>query len=265
MTQWFSMDGRTALVTGASTGIGRSIALAFAEHGASVAVHYCAAADAKMGIPDTARATADAIRTRGGRACLVDVDLEPVDGGRHAHDLARAQLGPIDVLVVCASLQYNTPFANVTAQEIDRQVAIDLRATVELLQAALPSMKERRWGRVLTIGSINQVRPAPDLAIYAALKAAQHNLCVNLARQYAPYNVMINNLSPGLVATERNRWRRADAESWRRFEAMAAGPIGRAAEPDEMVGAALLLCSQAASYIAGVDLMVTAGAHLPHS
>ena len=121
------------------------------------------------------------------------------------------------------------------------------------------------WGRVLTIGSINQLRPAPDLAIYAALKAAQHNLCVNLARQYAPYNVMINNLSPGLVATERNRWRRADAESWRRFEAMAAGPIGRAAEPDEMVGAALLLCSQAASYIAGVDLMVTAGAHLPHS
>ncbi len=115
------------------------------------------------------------------------------------------------------------------------------------------------------LGSINQLRPAPDLAIYAALKSAQHNLCVNLARQYAPYNVMINNLSPGLVATERNRRRRENADDWRRIQCSATAPIGRAAEPDEVVGAALLLCSEAASYIAGVDLMVTGGAHLPQS
>src|SRR5262245_31568491 len=123
-------------------------------------------------------------------------------------------------------------------------------------------MKERGWGRVLTIGSINQVRPDPDLAIYAALKSAQHNLCINLARQYAPFNVMINNLSPGIVETERNRWRRQDAGEWRKIEAMAAGAIGRAGQPDEMVGAAVLLCSDAASYIAGTDLLVTGGSHL---
>jgi NAD(P)-dependent dehydrogenase (short-subunit alcohol dehydrogenase family) len=115
---------------------------------------------------------------------------------------------------------------------------------------------------VLTTGSINQVRPDPDLAIYAALKSAQHNLCINLARQYAPFNVMINNLSPGIVETERNRWRRQDAGEWRRIEAMAAGAIGRAGQPDEMVGAAVLLCSDAASYIAGIDLLVTGGSHL---
>ncbi|MEO8132431.1 MAG: SDR family oxidoreductase [Betaproteobacteria bacterium] len=165
--------------------------------------------------------------------------------------------------MVCASIQIRTPFAQVTSDEIDRQVAIDFRATVELLQAALPPMKERGWGRVLTIGSINQLRPHPDLAVYAALKSAQHNLSLNLARQYAPFNVMINNLSPGLVATERNRWRREDAEEWRRIQATAAAPIGRAAQPDEMVGAAILLCSEAASYIAGIDLMATGGAHLP--
>ena len=126
-------------------------------------------------------------------------------------------------------------------------------------------MQQRQWGRVLMIGSINQLRPAPDLAIYAALKSAQHNMCVNLARQYAPYNVMINSLSPGLVATKRNRWRREDADNWRKIEASAAQPMGRAATPDEMVGPALLLCSDAASYIAGVDLMVTGAAHLPQS
>jgi NAD(P)-dependent dehydrogenase (short-subunit alcohol dehydrogenase family) len=74
---------------------------------------------------------------------------------------------------------------------------------------------------------------------------------------------MINNLSPGLVATERNRWRREDADAWRSIQARSAAPIGRAAEPDEMVGAALLLCSDAASYIAGADVMVTGGGHLP--
>jgi len=176
---------------------------------------------------------------------------------------ATTGLGGVDILVLCASIQPRTPFLEVTGDEIQRQFQINFRATVELLQAALPAMKANGWGRVLTVGSINQVRPEPDLAIYAALKSAQHNLCVNLARQYAPFNVMINNLSPGLVATERNRWRRQDAEVWRNIQATVARPIGRAAEPDEMVGAAVLLCSDAASYIAGTDLMVTGGGHLP--
>lgn len=263
MSSPFSMTGRRALVTGASMSIGRAIALGFADHGASVAVHYSAAADARAGLPDAARSTLDELRSRGAAGCLVDADLAVEGGGRRAFDLAAAGLGGIDVLVVCASIQQRTPFLQVTSSEIERQFAVNFRATVELLQAALPPMKERGWGRVLTIGSINQVRPAPDLAIYAALKSAQQNLCVNLARQYAPFNVMVNNLSPGLVATERNRWRREDALDWRRIEATAAAPIGRAAMPGEMVGAALLLCSETASYIAGVDLMVTGGAHLP--
>jgi len=263
MSKWFSMTGRRALVTGGSMSIGRSIALGLADHGASVAIHYSAEADARVGLADAAHATLDELRRRNVDACLVEADLALDGSGRRIYEYAMAGLGALDIVVVCASIQIRTPFPFVTTDEIDRQVAIDFRATVELLQAALPPMKERNWGRVLTIGSINQLRPAPDLAIYAALKSAQHNLCINLARQYAPFNVMINNLSPGLVATERNRWRRQDAEDWRRIQSSAAAPMGRAAEPDEMVGAAILLCSDAASYIAGVDLMVTGGAHLP--
>ena len=262
-SKWFSMAGRNALITGASMSIGRSIALGFADHGASIAVHYSADADARMGLPDAAHETLGAVRQRGVGGCLVEADLAVDGGGRRAVELAIEGLGRIDVLVVCASVQQRTPFLQLTAEEIDRQLAINFHATIELMQAALPPMKDRNWGRALTIGSINQLRPAPDLAVYAALKAAQHNLCINLARTYAPYNVMINNLSPGLVATERNRWRREDAEDWKRIQSDTTSPIGRAAEPDEMVGAALLLCSEAASYIAGVDLMVTGAAHLP--
>lgn len=262
MSKWFSMAGRRALITGASLSIGRSVALGFADHGASIAVHYSAAADKAFGHPDAAQETLAEVKARGVAGCLVEADLARPGAGRDAVAKAVDGLGGIDILVVCASIQCRTPFLDITDDEIERQLQINFRATVELLQAALPAMKERGWGRVLTIGSINQVRPDPELAIYAALKSAQHNLCINLARQYAPFNVMINNLSPGLVATERNRWRRNDTEEWRKIQAAAAGAIGRAAQPDEMVGAALLLCSDAASYIAGVDLMVTGGAHL---
>src|SRR6185295_18237661 len=236
---------------------------AFAQHGAAIAIHYAAAADAAAGLPDAAHATLDEVRARGAGGCVVESDLAERGGGRRAVETAIAQLGRVDVLVVCASTQTRTAFIDVTHEEIERQYAVNFRATVELLQAALPPMKARGWGRVLTIGSINQLRPAPDLAVYAALKAAQANLAMNLAREYAAYGVMINNLAPGLVATERNRARREDPAAWARFEASVAYPIGRAAQPDEMVGAALLLCSDAASYIAGADLMVTAAAHVP--
>lgn len=262
MANWFSMAGRRALVTGASMSIGRSIALGFADHGAAVALHYSAAADRAAGLPDAARATLDELRGRGAAGCLVEADLAEPGSGTRALAAAVEQLGAVDVLVVCASVQQRTPFEAITAVEIERQFRIDFAATVELLQAALPPMKERGWGRALLIGSINQVRPAPDLAVYAALKSAQHNLAINLARRYAPFNVMINTLAPGLVATERNRWRRVDRDEWRQIEARSAAPIGRAATPDEMVGGALLLCSEAASYIAGAELMVTGGAHL---
>ena len=263
MSKWFSMAGRRALVTGASLSIGRSIALGFADHGAAIAVHYSGAADKAFGRPDVASETLAAVHSRGVDACLVEADLAQEGAGRQAVAAAAAGLGGVDILVVCASVQSRTPFLEVTGDEIQRQFQINFRATVELLQAALPAMKQHGWGRVLTIGSINQVRPEPDLAIYAALKSAQHNLCFNLAKQYAPFNVMINNLSPGLVATERNRWRRQDAEACRNIEAAAGKPMGRAAKPDEMVGAAVLLCSEAASYIAGTDVMVTGGGHLP--
>lgn len=262
MSNPFSMTGRRALITGASLSIGRSLALAFAEQGAAIALHYSAAADKAFGQPDAAQKTLAEVKARGVGACLVEADLSREGAGRQIVADAIAGLGGVDILVVCASVQTRAPFLEVTGEQIERQFQINFRATVDLLQAALPGMKERGWGRVLTIGSINQVKPEPELAIYAALKSAQHNLCINLARQYAPFNVMINNLSPGLVATERNRWRRQDADDWKKIQAAAAPFMARAAEPDEMVGAALLLCSGAASYIAGIDLMVTGAAHL---
>jgi len=122
-------------------------------------------------------------------------------------------------------------------------------------------MRRRRFGRILTIGSVNQTAPESVLSVYAALKSAQHNLAINLAREYAPHGITINNLSPGLIATERNKWRREDAAAWKAIEA-GCSPKKRAGKPSEMAGAALLLCSDAGSYITGADLQATGGRHL---
>jgi len=261
LAERFSMAGRRALVTGGSVSIGRSIALALADAGADVAIHHAAAADAAFGKPAAAEETAGLIRTRGRRSALIEADFEKPGEARRTVEAASQALGGVDVLVVCASIQYRTPFEEVTAEQMERQIQINFRASVELLQAALPAMKERGWGRVLTIGSVNQTTPEAQLSIYAALKSAQHNLAINLARQYAPFGVTVNNLSPGLIATERNKWRRVDPQDWAAIE-RGSSPMSRAGTPDEMAGAALLLCSEAGSFITGADLQATGGRHL---
>jgi NAD(P)-dependent dehydrogenase (short-subunit alcohol dehydrogenase family) len=257
----FSMLGRRTLVTGGSVSIGRSIALAFADAGAAVAIHHCAAADAAFGKPDAAQETAERIRERGCRAAVVDADFANPHEAQRTVDAAAGALGGVDVLVVCASVQYRVPFDAVTAEQIEHQIQINFRASIDLMKAALPPMKARGWGRVLTIGSVNQTTPEAELSVYAALKSAQYNLAINLARQYAPFGVTVNNLSPGLVATERNLWRRADAGAWAAIE-RDSSPMGRAGTPEEMAGAALLLCSEAGSFITGADLQATGGRHL---
>ena len=241
--------------------LGRAIVIAFADAGADVAIGFAPAADAAFGRPDAAADAAREVEARGRRAECIAADLGLPGEGRRAVEEASRRLGGLDVLVVCASIQQRTPFDAVTPEETERQIRINFTATIELLQAALPPMRERGWGRVLAIGSINQTRPEAELAVYAALKSAQHNLVLNLARQYAPHGVTVNNLSPGLVATERNRWRRADAESWAAIQ-KDISPMGRAGTPEEMAGAALLLCSEAGSFITGADLQATGGGHL---
>ena len=260
----FSMAGRKALVTGGSVSIGREIALAFAEAGADVAIQYARAADIGFGRDDAADATVAEITGRGRKGAAVEADFAVAgEAGRSAAE-ARRLLGGLDVLVVCASIQYRTPFEDVTAEQIERQIQVNFKATIELMQAVLPSMREAGFGRILTIGSVNQIAPEPVLSVYAALKSAQNNLAFNLAREYAPHGITINNLSPGLIATERNKWRREDAAAWRAIEPDCS-PMRRAGRPSEMAGAALLFCSEAGSYITGADLQATGGRHLAWS
>lgn len=242
----FDLTGRQALVTGADSGIGRAIALGLAAHGADLVLHYL---DNSAG----AIKLAQEITALGRRAEIVAQDLAAPDG---ADVLARAA-GAIDVLVLNAALEKRKPWTEVTAADFEEGTSVNIRANVRLLQLLVPPMQARGWGRVLTIGSIQQQRPHLDALVYSSGKAAMLHVVRNLARHAAPFGVTINNLAPGAIRTPQNQSRYEDATF--RERVIRKIPAAREGRPDDLVGAALLLCSDAGAYITGADLMVDGG------
>ncbi|MBS0538922.1 MAG: SDR family oxidoreductase [Proteobacteria bacterium] len=246
----FRLTDRTALVTGARREIGRAIALTLAEAGARLAIHHA-------GTPEE-RSDADAvvreIEKSGGVARSFGQDFADDDAG---HRLASAVTAwsPVDILVLNASVEFPEALGTIDRARFDTQTAINLRSPLELLQDLAPAMAARGWGRVVTIGSVQQVRPHPQMLVYAGTKAAQLNWAWNLARQFGGRGVTVNNLAPGAILTARNRVQMATEG-----EALAQRiPAGRLGRPDDLTGAALLLCSDAGAYINGVNLFVDGG------
>jgi NAD(P)-dependent dehydrogenase (short-subunit alcohol dehydrogenase family) len=250
----FDLTGRIALVTGARREIGRAIALGLAAQGARLAIHHAGTAEEQ----GDAEAVVGEIREGGREAEAFAMDFAADDAGRLLADAVAARLGPIDILVLNASMEIPEDFAAVDRQHFDRQVAVNLRSGFELLQAVVPAMAARGWGRVLAIGSVQQERPHPRMMVYAGTKAAQHNWMVNLARQFGDRGVTANTLAPGAILTARNRAQMAVEGA----AIMQRTPAGRLGRPDDLVGAALLLCSDAGSYINGANLHVDGGRHV---
>lgn len=246
----FSLAGRTALVTGARREIGRAIALGLAAAGAHLAIHHA-------GTPEEladAESVVQAIQAGGGKAVPFAQDFARDDAGR---SLAAAVVAwaPVDILVLNASIELPEDFTAISRAHFDRQIAVNLRTTLELLQALVPPMAARGWGRVVTIGSVQQERPHPAMLVYAGTKAAQHTWARSLARLFGGQGVTVNNLAPGAILTARNR-----AQMAVEGEALVQRiPAGRLGCPADLVGAALLLCSDAGSYINGVNLFVDGG------
>lgn len=246
----FDLRGRTALVTGSSRGIGAAIARRLATSGADVAIH-CASGEA------AARETADLCAGSGVRSFVVRGDLAAPDGPRSVHGEALARLGRIDILVLNASVQIRRDWRAIPPEEAELHYAVNFRASLELLQRCVPAMQERRWGRVLTIGSVQERRPHPDMLVYSSLKHAQTGLVLGLARQLAPHGVTINNLAPGVILTDRNRTALSDEAYAERVR--TAIPAGYFGQPEDCSGAALLLCSEEGRYITGQSLHVDGG------
>lgn len=246
----YDLSGRVALVTGSSRGIGKAIALGLAECGASVAVHY-------VGNAEQAQAVADQIPN----SCIVQGDLLGDDAPQQILDEVKAKLGPVDILVLNASMQFRREWDQVDRDVFDQQVIANFRSEYEMIQLAGPHMVQQKWGRILTIGSVQQHRPHSRMIPYAATKAALETMVRGLAQMFAGHGVTINNLSPGVILTDRNTEALSDDKY--RQKIMDMIPMHRGAEAQECVPAALLLCSDAGSYITGIDLPVDGGLRLP--
>jgi NAD(P)-dependent dehydrogenase (short-subunit alcohol dehydrogenase family) len=249
----FQLNGRTALVTGSARGIGRAIALALAECGAVVAVHGL-----ESGVP-----LADTLA----EVRKLSPDSIPVAGDLGQPDVVRriladtvAAIGSPDILVLNASIQIRKPWSEITLDESLEQMQVNFHASLQLMQDAAPAMAARKWGRIVTIGSVQQYRPHPQMPVYAASKSALENLVRNLAVQLAPDGITLNNLSPGAIATDRNQ---AVLDNPAYLQTVLGKiPLGRIGTPEDCAGVVMLLCSEAGSYITGADLRVDGGMSL---
>jgi NAD(P)-dependent dehydrogenase (short-subunit alcohol dehydrogenase family) len=246
----FRLTGRAALVTGGRREIGRAVASGLAGAGASVAIHHAGSAEELS----DAEAVVRDIQSSGGSAAAFGQDFIQDDAGHRLAAVVTAW-APIDILVLNASIELPEDFNAITREHFDRQIAVNLRSTMELLQSLVPPMAERGWGRVVAIGSVQQERPHPAMFVYAGTKAAQLNWVLSLARQFGGCGVTVNNLAPGAILTARNRQQMA-AEGDALVQRIPTGRLGR---PGDLVGAAMLLCSDAGSYINGANLFVDGG------
>ncbi|HEY8596691.1 MAG TPA: SDR family oxidoreductase [Devosiaceae bacterium] len=254
-------SGRRILVTGASRGIAAAIALALGRAGAQVLLHHCAEVDAASGFEDAAARLKAAIDQGTGSAHILDADLTVPGAGSDLATKALAAHGPIDSVVLSASIQIHKPILLQTMPEVERQVRINLFANIEILQHLIPGMAEHGFGRILAIGSVQEVAPSAEMPVYSLTKAALKNLVENLAVQTGASGITVNNLAPGLIETDRNAFRRKDAEAWERM-ARSANPVGRAGLPHDMVAPALFFLSSDSSFVTGASLYATGGAHI---
>ncbi|MFG2645377.1 SDR family NAD(P)-dependent oxidoreductase [Streptomyces sp. NPDC048370] len=247
--------GRRVLVSGASRGLGRAVAQAFAANGDRVAVHYGSRAD-------EARATLDSLAGTG--HTLVQGDLADPAGAAAVADAAADALGGIDVLVNNAAVMERHPLPETPYEEWvaiwQRHVAVNLLATANLSHLAARRMIDQGGGgRIVNIGSRGAFRGEPDHPAYGATKAAVHALGQSLAVSLAPHGIAVASVAPGFFSTERVAPRLTGPEG---AAIRAQSPFGRVATPEEIAHAVLWLASPAAEWSSGTILDLNGASHL---
>lgn len=246
MRDLFDLSGRTALVTGATGGLGAAIAEEMAAHGAEVVL-----SDLDAG---ACAALARRLREAGHRARPLAADLS-----RHAEVEALAvAAGAIDVLVCNAGIQGPAgPIGEVSDADIDRVLDLNLKSALWLTARLLPGMAERGGGSVILMSSIAGLRGNKAIGLYGLSKAALAQLGRNLAVEWGPRGVRVNAISPGLIRTPLSEALLADAPFMQRR--LALTPLRRVGEPHEIAGVAVMLASRAGGFVNGHNLVVDGG------
>lgn len=250
--------GQKALVTGASSGIGRAVAIALAEAGADVVVNH-------VGSDQLANEVVRSIERTGRKSYAHQADVAQEAEVRGLFDRMRAEFGGIDILVANAGIQQDAPSAEMTLAEWQRVIAVNLTGQFLCARAAIQAFRGREQktssagaiGKIICMSSVHQVIPWGQHANYAASKGGVHLMMRSLAQEVAPERIRINAIAPGAIRTPINK------SAWQTPEALARLktliPYGRIGEPEDIGKAAVWLASDASDYVVGTTLFVDGG------
>ena len=254
MTTTFDLTGKVALITGSSRGIGKAIAEAYARQGAKVII-----TSRKL---DACEAVAAQINEENydapGEAMAIACNVSDVGQLTSLVDRVKEEWGRIDILVCNAAVNpYHGPMSGIDDGAWEKILQVNVTNVLKLCNMVLPDMAARRDGAVILISSVGGLKGSINLGAYAVSKAADMQLARNLAVEWGPHNVRANAIAPGLIKTDfaRALWENPEA----RARAEAAYPLGRLGEPEDIAGTAILLASDAGSFITGQTFVVDGG------
>jgi NAD(P)-dependent dehydrogenase (short-subunit alcohol dehydrogenase family) len=246
----FRLDGRRALVTGGSKGLGFVFAQALAEAGADVVINSRNAAECQQAAEQLAQAT-------GRRVIGLAGDVAVAAEVERLRNEAETQLGTIDILINNAGINRRGAIADLTAEDFEAVMTTNVTALFHTSKAFGVAMAERGWGRIINLGSIMSVISLPQRTPYATSKAAVIGMTKTLALEWAARGVTVNAICPGPFATEMNKQLLNDPVKYQDF--VARIPMGRWGELPEIVGALVFLASDAAGFVTGSSLFVDGG------
>lgn len=244
----FDLSGRSAVVVGGTSGIGRMLALGLADAGADVVASGRRA--------ELVAQVAQEIEARGRRTLRIPSDVAETASLERLRDRTVEEFGKVDVLVCVAGVTKRVPTLQMDEADWDRILTTNLTGTLRSCQVFGREMVARRSGRIITIGSLSSFVGLFEVAAYVASKSGVAGLTRALAVEWAPYNVTVNAIAPGVFKTDLNA---ALLESARGQEFLMRTPMGRFGRLDELVGAAIFLASDAASFVTGHVLAVDGG------
>ncbi|SMC88878.1 glucose 1-dehydrogenase [Papillibacter cinnamivorans] len=242
-----ALIGKAAIVTGASRGIGKAIAEHLAASGAAVTVNYSRS-------PDEAMKVVEEIRGKGGRAEAVRADVSTVGGIRALFDGCISAFGRVDILVNNAGIAAHKPITEVTEEEFDRVVALNVKGLYFSCREAMLRMES--GGRIINISSSVDLQMIPTYSVYAGTKGAVEQFTRHLAKEFAPRNITINAVAPGPVATELLLSTRTPEQRAVMCQNIAFGRLG---EPEDIADAIDLLVSEKSHWITGQNIRVNGG------
>jgi glucose 1-dehydrogenase len=246
-----NLQNKVAIVTGSGSGIGQAIAIRFASEGATVVVDY-------RNHPEQANDTITKCEAAGRKAITIQADVSILADTQRLIDETYKQLGRADILVNNAGIEKEAAFWDVTEADYDAVLNVNLKGAFFLTQAFVrPLIKAKQPGRIINISSVHEDMVFPHFSTYCASKGAMRMVMRDLAVELGPYNITVNNVAPGAIATPINKNLLADKPELNAL--LANVPLGRMGTPEDVAGLALFLASDDGAYCTGSTYIIDGG------